>query len=210
MKDPYNKTRSVRALQYHTKYQFKSRSDNAPHVYSVADSAYQDVMHNEAPQHILLSGESNSGKTTNMLYIIQHLMYLGKVSDYPNASSYTRPRRDILSQAFRSISEFTGHRSETATSHKIDPRLLQRGYTVESQFNQMRFADPNHVRIVGESLRRNILVVSAGKVARLHPRQVKIAFEFLTCVDLSRITIPRYRISHGPFTRLTPIYVPAD
>lgn len=70
------------ALQYHTKYQCKSRSDNAPHVYSVADSAYQDLFHNEVTQHILLAGESNAGKTTNMLHLIQHLMYLGKVIDY--------------------------------------------------------------------------------------------------------------------------------
>ncbi|XP_076245850.1 STKc_myosinIII_N_like and MYSc_Myo21 domain-containing protein ninaC [Calliopsis andreniformis] len=73
-----NEKQDIYGSDYHTKYQFKSRSDNAPHIYSVADSAYQDVLHNEAPQHILLSGESNSGKTTNMLHLIKHLMYLGK------------------------------------------------------------------------------------------------------------------------------------
>lgn len=67
-------------LQHHMKYQCKSRSDNAPHIYSVADSAFQDVVHNEEPQHILLAGESNSGKTTNMLHLVKHLMFLGKVS----------------------------------------------------------------------------------------------------------------------------------
>lgn len=65
--------------QHHTKYQNKSRSDNTPHIYSVADSAYQDVLHHEEPQHILFAGESNSGKTTNMMHLIEHLMYLGKV-----------------------------------------------------------------------------------------------------------------------------------
>lgn len=64
----------------HAKYQCKSRSDNAPHIYSVADSAFQDAFHNEEPQHILLAGESHSGKTTNVLHVIKHLMYLGKVS----------------------------------------------------------------------------------------------------------------------------------
>ncbi|XP_076230734.1 STKc_myosinIII_N_like and MYSc_Myo21 domain-containing protein ninaC isoform X2 [Nomia melanderi] len=73
-----NEQQDIYGSDYHTKYQFKSRSDNAPHIYSVADSAYQDVMHNEEIQHILLAGESNSGKTTNMLHLIQHLMYLGK------------------------------------------------------------------------------------------------------------------------------------
>ncbi|XP_015432915.1 PREDICTED: neither inactivation nor afterpotential protein C [Dufourea novaeangliae] len=73
-----NEQQDIYGSDYHTKYQFKSRSDNAPHVYSVADSAYQDVLHNEEPQHILMAGESNSGKTTTMMHLIQHLMYLGK------------------------------------------------------------------------------------------------------------------------------------
>ncbi|XP_047350442.1 neither inactivation nor afterpotential protein C isoform X3 [Vespa velutina] len=73
-----NEDYDIYGAQDHTKYQCKSRSDNAPHVYSVADSAYQDVLHNEEPQHILFAGESNSGKTTNMLHAIEHLMFLGK------------------------------------------------------------------------------------------------------------------------------------
>ncbi|XP_043670504.1 neither inactivation nor afterpotential protein C isoform X3 [Vespula pensylvanica] len=73
-----NERYDIYGAQDHTKYQCKSRSDNAPHVYSVADSAYQDVLHNEEPQHILFAGESNSGKTTNMLHAIEHLMFLGK------------------------------------------------------------------------------------------------------------------------------------
>ncbi|XP_043256772.1 neither inactivation nor afterpotential protein C isoform X3 [Colletes gigas] len=73
-----NEQQDIYGCDYHTKYQCKSRSDNAPHIYSVADSAYQDVLHNEEPQHILLAGESNSGKTTNMMHLVRHLMYLGK------------------------------------------------------------------------------------------------------------------------------------
>ncbi|XP_029156587.1 neither inactivation nor afterpotential protein C [Nylanderia fulva] len=73
-----NEERDIYDSYHHMKYQCKSRSDNAPHIYSVADSAFQDVVHNEEPQHILLAGESNSGKTTNMLHLVKHLMFLGK------------------------------------------------------------------------------------------------------------------------------------
>ncbi|XP_015610405.1 neither inactivation nor afterpotential protein C isoform X2 [Cephus cinctus] len=73
-----NEDQDIYGPHFHTKYQCKSRSDNAPHIYTVADSAFQDVLHNEEPQHILLAGESNSGKTTNMLHVIRHLLYLGK------------------------------------------------------------------------------------------------------------------------------------
>lgn len=75
------------AFQYHAKYQCKSRSDNSPHIYSVADSAYQDVLHHEESQHVIFSGESNSGKTTNMLHLIRHLMFLGKVALYHNITT---------------------------------------------------------------------------------------------------------------------------
>lgn len=67
-------------LQFHAKYKFKSRSDNAPHIFAVADQAYQDMLHHKEPQHILLAGETLSGKTTNMLHLLQHLLYLGQVT----------------------------------------------------------------------------------------------------------------------------------
>ncbi|XP_025074650.1 neither inactivation nor afterpotential protein C [Pogonomyrmex barbatus] len=73
-----NEEHDIYGIHHHAKYQCKSRSDNAPHIYSVADSAFQDVMLNEESQHILLTGESNSGKTTNMLHLVEHLMFLGK------------------------------------------------------------------------------------------------------------------------------------
>lgn len=67
-------------LQFHAKYRFKDRSDNAPHIFSVADRAYQDMLHHEEPQYILLAGETVSGKTTNMLHLLRHLLFLGQVT----------------------------------------------------------------------------------------------------------------------------------
>ncbi|XP_049532765.1 neither inactivation nor afterpotential protein C [Anopheles darlingi] len=63
---------------FHSKYMFKSRSDNAPHVFAIADSAYQDMLHHEEPQHIILAGESYSGKTTNLKLLMKHLGVLGE------------------------------------------------------------------------------------------------------------------------------------
>lgn len=67
-------------LQTHAKYRFKDRSDNAPHIFSVADRAYQDMLHHQEPQYILLAGETLSGKTTNMLHLLRHLLFLGQVT----------------------------------------------------------------------------------------------------------------------------------
>lgn len=43
----------------------------------MADRAYQDALHQEVPQQILLSGESGSGKTTAMKQLIDHLLFMG-------------------------------------------------------------------------------------------------------------------------------------
>ena len=56
----------------------KSRSDNAPHIFAIADSAFQDMLHHEEPQHIIMSGESYSGKTTNVKMCMKHLAILGE------------------------------------------------------------------------------------------------------------------------------------
>uniref|UniRef100_W8BGP4 non-specific serine/threonine protein kinase n=2 Tax=Ceratitis capitata TaxID=7213 RepID=W8BGP4_CERCA len=63
--------------EFHSKYKFKSRSQNSPHIFSVADIAYQDMLHHKEPQHIVFSGESFSGKSTNVRLLINHLCYLG-------------------------------------------------------------------------------------------------------------------------------------
>ncbi|XP_018328516.1 neither inactivation nor afterpotential protein C isoform X2 [Agrilus planipennis] len=72
-----NERMDIYGEEYHRRHMLKSRSDNAPHIYSVADSAYQDALHHEMTQHILLTGESGSGKTTNFLHLVDHLLFLG-------------------------------------------------------------------------------------------------------------------------------------
>lgn len=62
----------------HSKYSCKSRSENSPHIFSVADSAYQNMLHHEEHQQIIMAGESYSGKTTNLRHAIKHLIFLGE------------------------------------------------------------------------------------------------------------------------------------
>lgn len=67
-------------FQYYCKYKFKSRSDNEPHIFAIADGAYQDMLHHDVPQHIVITGETMSGKTRQFNHIIKHLLFLGRVS----------------------------------------------------------------------------------------------------------------------------------
>ncbi|XP_057665363.1 neither inactivation nor afterpotential protein C isoform X1 [Diorhabda carinulata] len=87
-----NETKRIYGTEFHEKYQFKSRSDNAPHIYSIADTAYQNAVHHKAVQQIVLSGETGSGKTSNYLHLVDHLFFLGE-----NASvSSSRIKNTIL------------------------------------------------------------------------------------------------------------------
>ncbi|XP_318814.5 neither inactivation nor afterpotential protein C [Anopheles gambiae] len=97
---------------FHSKYMFKSRSDNAPHVFAIADSAYQDMLHHEEPQHIILAGESYSGKTTNLKLLMKHLGVLGEgnpgvyeriVNGYKALSALTNAGTPLNPNSTRSI-----------------------------------------------------------------------------------------------------------
>ncbi|XP_041863467.1 unconventional myosin-XVIIIa-like isoform X2 [Melanotaenia boesemani] len=49
------------------------REDTAPHIYSMAQAAYRNLLTTRQDQSIVLLGKSGSGKTTNCQHIIQYL-----------------------------------------------------------------------------------------------------------------------------------------
>lgn len=62
------------------KYAAKTRSENKPHIFAVADAAHQALIHLKQSQVIVISGESGSGKTESANLLLKQLVYLGKVS----------------------------------------------------------------------------------------------------------------------------------
>ncbi|XP_034540446.1 unconventional myosin-XVIIIa-like [Notolabrus celidotus] len=50
------------------------REDAAPHIYSMAQSAYRSLLTTQQDQSVVLLGKSGSGKTTNCQHIIQYLI----------------------------------------------------------------------------------------------------------------------------------------
>ncbi|CAH1176110.1 unnamed protein product [Phaedon cochleariae] len=73
-----NEKKKMFGKEFHQRYQSKSRSDNAPHIYAIGDTAYKNALHHSIPQQIVFSGETGSGKTTNYLHLIDHLFFLGE------------------------------------------------------------------------------------------------------------------------------------
>ncbi|KAF7990235.1 hypothetical protein HCN44_000040 [Aphidius gifuensis] len=59
-------------------YRGQARSDNPPHIFAVADAAYQALLHQRKNQSIIISGESGSGKTESANLLLKQLVYLSK------------------------------------------------------------------------------------------------------------------------------------
>ncbi|KAF5923932.1 hypothetical protein HPG69_010361 [Diceros bicornis minor] len=53
-------------------YRGKRRSQAPPHIFAVADNAFQAMLHNRENQSVLFTGESGAGKTVNTKHIIQY------------------------------------------------------------------------------------------------------------------------------------------
>lgn len=65
-------------LNHQRKYCGKSRSDNPPHIFAVADASHQALIHQKQNQAIVISGESAAGKTESANLLLKQLVFLGK------------------------------------------------------------------------------------------------------------------------------------
>ncbi|XP_005986736.1 myosin-7 [Latimeria chalumnae] len=64
-------------------YKGKRRSEAPPHIYSIADSAYNDMLRNRENQSMLITGESGAGKTVNTKRVIQYFAIVTALGDGP-------------------------------------------------------------------------------------------------------------------------------
>ncbi|XP_051957261.1 myosin, heavy chain 7B, cardiac muscle, beta a isoform X3 [Xyrauchen texanus] len=62
-------------------YKGKRRSDAPPHIYSIADNAYNDMLRNRENQSMLITGESGAGKTVNTKRVIQYFAIVAALGE---------------------------------------------------------------------------------------------------------------------------------
>ncbi len=53
-----------------------SRHNDDPHIYFIADRAFQQMIDHQTNQVILVSGESGAGKTESTKHMINHLTHI--------------------------------------------------------------------------------------------------------------------------------------
>uniref|UniRef100_A0A0V0IZB4 Putative ovule protein n=1 Tax=Solanum chacoense TaxID=4108 RepID=A0A0V0IZB4_SOLCH len=56
---------------------YKKKLLDSPHIYSIAETAYSQMMEDEVNQSIIISGESGSGKTETAKFAMEYLAMLG-------------------------------------------------------------------------------------------------------------------------------------
>uniref|UniRef100_A0A3Q3FVJ3 Myosin, heavy chain 7B, cardiac muscle, beta a n=1 Tax=Labrus bergylta TaxID=56723 RepID=A0A3Q3FVJ3_9LABR len=64
-------------------YKGKRRSEAPPHIYSIADNAYNEMLRNRENQSMLITGESGAGKTVNTKRVIQYFAIVAALGDTP-------------------------------------------------------------------------------------------------------------------------------
>ncbi|NXM42691.1 MYH7 protein, partial [Gymnorhina tibicen] len=64
-------------------YKGKRRSEAPPHIYAIADNAYNDMLRNRENQSMLITGESGAGKTVNTKRVIQYFAIVAALGDTP-------------------------------------------------------------------------------------------------------------------------------
>uniref|UniRef100_A0A671PD98 Myosin-7-like n=1 Tax=Sinocyclocheilus anshuiensis TaxID=1608454 RepID=A0A671PD98_9TELE len=64
-------------------YKGKRRSEAPPHIYSIADNAYNDMLRNRENQSMLITGESGAGKTVNTKRVIQYFAIVAALGEAP-------------------------------------------------------------------------------------------------------------------------------
>ncbi|XP_067095095.1 myosin-7B-like [Osmerus mordax] len=62
-------------------YKGKRRTEVPPHIYAIADNAYNDMLRNGENQSMLITGESGAGKTVNTKRVIQYFAIVAALGE---------------------------------------------------------------------------------------------------------------------------------
>uniref|UniRef100_H2TRH2 Myosin, heavy chain 11a, smooth muscle n=1 Tax=Takifugu rubripes TaxID=31033 RepID=H2TRH2_TAKRU len=77
-------------------YKGKKRHEVPPHIYSIADNAYRNMMQDREDQSILCTGESGAGKTENTKKVIQYLAVVASSHKGKKDSSIGELEKQLL------------------------------------------------------------------------------------------------------------------
>ncbi|XP_065655053.1 myosin-IIIb isoform X21 [Hydra vulgaris] len=96
-------------------YQNGQKDSLPPHIFMVACSAYQSLIHKHIDQCCVISGESGSGKTVSANFLIQQLAWIGKVGGAKDKINHSLVKKILqinpLMEAFANAQTVINHNS---------------------------------------------------------------------------------------------------
>ncbi|SCU86690.1 LAMI_0D03202g1_1 [Lachancea mirantina] len=93
--NPYSNLR-IYTSEYVRLYHGSPKEDNKPHIFAVAEEAYQNLLTNKTDQSILVTGESGAGKTENTKKILQYLASVTTNDKFEPVENHESFERKIL------------------------------------------------------------------------------------------------------------------
>uniref|UniRef100_A0A8C4QVZ9 Myosin IIIA n=1 Tax=Eptatretus burgeri TaxID=7764 RepID=A0A8C4QVZ9_EPTBU len=72
----------IYSTEHSARYHGAWRKINSPHIFAIANAAYQTLLSQHSHQCITVSGESGSGKTESTHWLVQQLTALGKAENH--------------------------------------------------------------------------------------------------------------------------------
>ncbi|GAA5865791.1 hypothetical protein JCM3774_003095 [Rhodotorula dairenensis] len=144
-------------------YKGTRRDQNAPHVYAVAEKAWQNMLHQrDQSQSVLVTGESGAGKTENTKKVIQYLAAIA-ADPLPSSSSF-----DLLARQAHADSTLSSLSSAPATRPgkkklgQLERQILEANPILEAFGNAQTVKNNNSSRF-GKFVR--IFFTGAGAIA---------------------------------------------
>ncbi|GAA5913385.1 myosin 1 [Sporobolomyces salmoneus] len=137
-------------------YKGRRRDQNTPHVYAVAEKAWQNMLtQRDQSQSVLVTGESGAGKTENTKKVIQYLAAIA-ADPLPSSSSF-----DLLARQAQADSILSGSAKEKRLG-QLERQILEANPILEAFGNAQTVKNNNSSRF-GKFVR--IFFNSLGAIA---------------------------------------------
>ncbi|TTU28033.1 Myosin-IIIa [Bagarius yarrelli] len=143
---------TLEVLDEHSKmYSGAKRDVNPPHLFAVADTAYQSMVSCNTDQCIVISGESGAGKTESAHLLVQQLTTLGKanneslqekilqVNNLLEALGNARTIMNDNSSRFGKYLEMTFRSGGTVVGAKISEYLMEKSRVTQQAGGERNF-----------------------------------------------------------------------
>ncbi|SCV72410.1 BQ2448_3947 [Microbotryum intermedium] len=145
-------------------YKNRRRDQNPPHVFAVAERAWQNMLaHRDQSQSVLVTGESGAGKTENTKKVIQYLAAIA-ADPLPSSSSFDLLARQAQVES-RTVDAATGKKLG-----QLERQILEANPILEAFGNAQTVKNNNSSRfkeLMTHRNRSNFDLCAQGKFVRI-------------------------------------------